>query len=635
MNKTLLKEIWGSQAVIMDSELLRREKWNEEYLKSLNSDNLLLNYQLEAGRAPGVSYGVTPKKIHGGWESPMCQLRGHFLGHWLSAAAMRYYETGNREIKAKADTIIEELFLCQQDNGGEWVAPIPEKYLDWIARGKAVWAPQYTVHKIFMGLLDMYIYTDNSQALCIAEKYSEWFLRYSERFTREEFDNILDFETGGMLEIWATLLEITGKEMYRLLLERYYRGRLFDRLLKGEDPLTNMHANTTIPEILGCAKAYEVTGDKKWLDITKAYWKCAVTDRGTFVTGGQTCGEIWTPMKKFGGRLGDKNQEHCTVYNMMRLADFLFRLTREPSYAQYWETNLYNGIMAQAYWKGNDFNGLKSGYPGQGLLTYFLPLKAGARKGWSSETEDFFCCHGTLVQANSAMNRGIYYQEKNQLYVCQYFNSRAEFEIEGTKISITQKEDNLAGSFHLSSTSPERQSISDITSKYQDYPDCLVDYLLVSTSEPVRMGLHIRIPDWTVKEAVITINGEVFSDSLQGGTFAVIDRVWNREDTVCIQLQKGIRAVSLPEDNNIAAFTFGPLVLAGLCEEERTLYVDMAHPEMSLVHDNEREWGMWKNSFKTAGQEEGIRFIPINEVGYEPYTVYFPLKAKQYHKNHL
>ena len=29
-----------------------------------------------------------------------------------------------------------------------------------------------------------------------------------------------------------------------------------------KDVLTNMHANTTIPEVLGCAKAYEVTGEK-------------------------------------------------------------------------------------------------------------------------------------------------------------------------------------------------------------------------------------------------------------------------------------------------------------------------------------------------------------------------------------
>lgn len=65
-----------------------------------------------------------------------------------------------------------------------------------------------------------------------------------------------------MLEIWVQLYAITGKDKYAALMERYYRGRLFDPLLKGEDVLTNMHANTTIPEIIGCARAYDVTGDE-------------------------------------------------------------------------------------------------------------------------------------------------------------------------------------------------------------------------------------------------------------------------------------------------------------------------------------------------------------------------------------
>ena len=70
-----------------------------------------------------------------------------------------------------------------------------------------------------------------------------------------------------MLEVWADLYEITGQEKYKILMQRYYRSRLFEPLLEGKDVLTNMHANTTIPEVLGCAKAYEVTGEEKWLHI--------------------------------------------------------------------------------------------------------------------------------------------------------------------------------------------------------------------------------------------------------------------------------------------------------------------------------------------------------------------------------
>jgi len=89
-----------------------------------------------------------------------------------------------------------------------------------------------------------------------------------------------------MLEAWADLYGITGERKYLDLIERYTRGRLFDALLEGRDPLTNMHANTTIPEAHGAARCYEVTGDERWRSIAQAYWDCAVTNRGAYCTGG-------------------------------------------------------------------------------------------------------------------------------------------------------------------------------------------------------------------------------------------------------------------------------------------------------------------------------------------------------------
>ena len=140
----MLHTIWGPGMELREEELLRREQRNRKYMMDLKSENLLLNYNLEAGRYTAAFF---PEGIHGGWEAQTCQLRGHFLGHWLSAAAMRYHASGDGEIKAKADAIVHQLALCQEENGGQWVGAIPEKYLYWIGRGKQVWAPQYNLHK--------------------------------------------------------------------------------------------------------------------------------------------------------------------------------------------------------------------------------------------------------------------------------------------------------------------------------------------------------------------------------------------------------------------------------------------------------------------------------------------------------
>lgn len=620
-----MKVLKGKDVKIHDGDLRRREKANRDYLMELKSNNLLINYRIEAGRF--TDRGI-PADAHTGWESPVCQLRGHFLGHWLSAAAIHYYTSGDMELKVKADLIIDELAECQKDNGGQWVGPVPEKYLHWIAKGKWVWAPQYNLHKILMGLVDMYKYAGNQKALEIADNFSDWFLDWSGTFTREEFDTILDVETGGMLEVWADLLEVTGDDKYKTLLERYYRSRLFQPLLDGKDPLTNMHANTTIPEVLGCARAYEVTGDDHWMDIVKAYWKCSVTDRGTLATGGQTAGEIWMPKSKMKARLGDKNQEHCTVYNMMRLAEFLFLNTREPEYLQYMEYNLYNGIMSQAYFQEYWLDGSKRDNPHTGLLTYFIPMKAGLHKAWSGKTDSFFCCHGTMVQANAALNRGIYYQDEDKIYVGQYFNSQMKAEVNGKEITISQNQDMMNGSLITSHDTSGYQEINEITSRHENMPNFRKYDFTVNIESPAKFTLALRVPEWIMSEATVYINDELHGKSKDSSAFYELSREWKDGDRVSITLPIGIQFITLPDDENMGAFRYGPEVLAGICPEERILYVESDDITSEIVMENEREWGAWRYFFKTKNQDPGIQLRRLRDIGYEPLQVYFPVKKR-------
>lgn len=613
-----MKELKGKEVQLREGELLRREETNREYLMKLQNRYLVRNYLLEAGRYSGR--GMDPNAM-GGWEDPSCQLRGHFLGHWLSAAALHYQETGDRELKAKTEAILDELALCQEDNGGEWVCPIPEKYLYWIGKGKNIWAPQYTIHKLLMGLVDVYRYMEVECALQIADKLADWFERWSAGYTEEEFDNILDIETGGMLEVWADLLEITGDQKYRELLRRYYRGRLFEPLLEGKDVLTNMHANTTIPEVLGCARAYEVTGEDKWLKIVQSYWKCAVTDRGCFATGGQTQGEIWTPMNKLKARLGDKNQEHCTVYNMIRLAEFLFRHTRDPKYMHYIEYNMRNGIMAQTYWQGISWKGSL----GSGLLTYFLPMKAGSRKDWAGEMDSFFCCHGTMVQANAAWNRHIYYQDADTLYVTMYADSDAAFEIGGRKACLTQRQDYMNGSLMNSSENSVKQTVNDITGTYANKPDFRKYVFTVHLEEDAEYTLSLRIPDWITREAKVYVNDELAAATDNTDEFLSLKRIWKDGDRVVLHLPIGLRFIPLPDDEQMGAFRYGPDVMAGITEQERVLTIE-GQPEDELSADTEREWGNFRTFYRTENQDPGISFMKLNEVGYEPYQLYFKVK---------
>lgn len=601
---------------LLDSLFKQRYNLNRQYMLSLKTENLLQNYYMEAGLWGPPHH---PEDIHWGWESPNCQLRGHFLGHWLSAAATMAATTGDAEIRGKAETVVEELARCQRENGGEWAGSIPEKYLDWIARGKRVWAPHYTLHKTLMGLVDMHALTGSQTALDILVKWARWFHRWTGQFTREQMDDILDHETGGMLEVWANLYGVTGEKEHYELIQRYDRPRLFDALIEGRDVLTNMHMNTTIPEVHGAARAWEVTGEDRWRAIVDAYWRMGVSERGYYATGGQTNGEIWSPPGELAARLGNKTQEHCTVYNMMRLAEYLYRWTGDLQYADYWERNLWNGILAQQN-------------PETGMIAYFLPLNAGAVKIWGTPTEDFWCCHGSLVQAHPMYVNNIYYADDAGLVVSQAIPNQASWTRDDTNIELRLEPDNQLSQTHR----PNAQSYR----------------LKIDAEQPIEFTLKLRIPWWISEKPEILVNGEPQSADCAPSSYLELHRAWSG-DTVEVCLPKQLTAEPLLDEPDTYAFMDGPVVLAGLnpggdalartlYPQEKTfrrprnyivdgpaLFGDPQHPNTFLKPDNEREWVFWQGGYRTTGQPNNVRLIPLYDVRDEVYTVYFPVEKKQ------
>ena len=61
---------------------------NREYVQSIPLDRLLHTFRLNAG------LNSTAKPFHGSWEDPTCEVRGQFMGHYLSGGAMLVNYTG-------------------------------------------------------------------------------------------------------------------------------------------------------------------------------------------------------------------------------------------------------------------------------------------------------------------------------------------------------------------------------------------------------------------------------------------------------------------------------------------------------------------------------------------------------------
>ncbi len=594
-----------------------RKELTLQYLLSLKDSNLLISYYQEAG-LNGYTYLPYDKhELHNGWDSPLSQIRGTFTGHWLSAAAQIIVQTDSSVnttiLKARADFIVSEIARCQIENGGEWCFPIPEKYLLWLKKGKRTWAPHYVCHKVMMGLLDMYIFTGNKQALDIVKKAADWFYKYSLDITDEQMRTMMHEETGGIMELWADLYAITDDPNHKFLMERYERCDLTEALLRGEDCLSNMHMNTTVPEILGVAKAYEVTGNERYLNAVKKYWDVGIETIGTFATGGSSSGEVFTSPNRQESRLGMLNQEHCVVYNIMRLADFLFRQTGQSSYLDLWERNFYNGILAQGFAPHNYIQQAGGGDRDMDrLVAYYLPLEAGAKKVWGSATGDFWCCHCTLVQANVNLFRSLYYIQENTVYLAQFHESEVNI------IFGDQKYVNIKQEFPC-------VDIIDIKrqQKLTGTPGFVEQNITVTCANSF-FTLAVRLPNWLDGKATITADGVAVPYTEKDG-FALI--TIENTVTLTVILPKKRTVIPLADRANTVAFADGPVILAALSPHDQKLYYKNDPWEILVPHD-ELHWSTWNGSYKTINQSHNLVFVPLYKISDERYTTYFELTSE-------
>lgn len=536
----MLKPAEKGSVKILPGVFRERMDVNRQYLLELDTNCLLQNFYLEAGIIlPGLQVVDNPEtaNLHWGWEAPTCQLRGHFLGHWISAAAKLIAADGEPELRVKLDNIVSELARCQELNGGEWVGSIPEKYFTRLIKNQYIWSPQYVMHKTIVGLSDAYIYAGNTQALDILSHLSDWYITWTEKAAETNPHAVYAGEEAGMLEVWAQLYQLTKDEKYLTLAKRYADAGLFRKLKEGKDSLTNCHANASIPFTHGAAKMYEITGDSDWLEVIKLFWKVAVTDRGMFSTTGMNAGEFWVPPHMQGHFLGSSDQEFCTVYNMVRTASYLLKYTGEAQYADYIERALYNGFLAQ--------QNAQTGMP-----AYFLPLGAGSRKKWGTKTRDFWCCHGTMVQAQTLYPELVWFTDGDKITAAQYIPSEFTAEMNGANVTVSQ----TTGMKYYND-----QAFFDEKDDGQ-----MSRWLLkfsVKCDKPVRFTLSLRVPEWA-KGVELEVNGKNTAAPVKDG-WLDITADW-QNDSVQVFFPSELRAETLPDMPELMSVVDGPIVLAGI-----------------------------------------------------------------------
>ena len=124
----------------------------------------------------------------------------------------------------------------------------------------------------------------------------------------------------GMNDVLLELYRHTADPVH-LATARRFNGWVFTaRLAAGQDDLADLpfpHANFHLPEIVGNARAYELTGNETDRAIVNTFFD-ALTTNHSWCTGGSNTGECWQQPRDLGNFLSTQTEESCTQYNVLK-----------------------------------------------------------------------------------------------------------------------------------------------------------------------------------------------------------------------------------------------------------------------------------------------------------------------------
>lgn len=566
---------------------LKAMKADEAYLLHLSPDRFLNRFHKNAGLPPKDS-------LYGGWES--LGVSGHSLGHYLSACSMMYASTGNEKLKEKVDYIISELKRCQDARKTGYVGGIPgeDSIFNGIAKGNinskgfdlnGGWVPLYTLHKLLAGLEDAYLYCNNLQALSIVTKFADWTDNKFKNLDEAQWQKILITEHGGMNETFANLYAFTGNKKYLFLANKFYHKEVLDTLAMQKDELAGKHSNMQIPKVIGVSRLYELTGNRRDSTIASFFWN-TVINHHTYVIGGNSNYEYFHTPDSLSNQLSGNTTETCNTYNLLKLTRHLFGWQPDAKLEDYYERALYNHILASQNYS-------------DGMMCYYVPLLPGSNKVFSTPDSSFWCCTGSGMENHANYGGDIYYEGADgSLYVNLFIPSTLDWKTKGFRI---------------------QQNTSFPTSDKAAFT--------ISAASPEKFSIKIRRPWWATQNFIVKINGIRQSITSSPSSYVTINRFWQNNDKIDIEMPMNLYTEAIPGDKNKVAMLYGPLVLAGIVKPQTN---DNAF-DIPVLVTSQRDPAAWLQKSKdsllfhtvNAAKPYEATLIPFYQIQNEKEIVYW------------
>lgn len=577
-----------SQVHLLDGPFRAAMERDADYLLRLEPDRFLAWFRKEAGLEP-------KGEVYGGWES--MGIAGHSLGHYLSACSMLYANEGDERLKERVEYIVDELYLCQEKNGNGYVEAIPngKRVFEEVSQGEirsagfdlnGCWVPWYTTHKIMAGLRDAYLYCGNRKALTVLTKMADWADETTKNLTDAQWQKMLACEHGGMNEVLADVYALTGNEKYLNLSKKFYHKAVLDPLAAREDRLGGLHANTQVPKTIGAARIYDLTKEDKFKTIASFFWD-RVVHHHSYVNGGNSADEHFSPPDKLADYMHDTT-ETCNTYNMLKLTRHLFAWEPAAPTMDYYERALYNHILAHQH-------------PVTGMLMYKGFLDMPTHKTFSTPFDSFWCCVGTGMENHVMYPDSIYDHTDKALYVNLFIASELSWPEKGLKL---------------------RQETA--------FPQCNASRLVFSCEKPAELDLRIRKPFWC-DGMKIEVNGKTMEAVPASDGYIEIDRTFKNGDVVQIELPRKLRIETMPDDGRRIGFFYGPILLAADLSGNRPVPILMGDNESLLAAlqpvDGKPLEFTAKECARVLGDEnlKDLHLLPLYEIADQKYSVYMDI----------
>jgi DUF1680 family protein len=412
-----------------------------------------------------------------------------------------------------------QLALAARGATPGYLSAFPEEFFDRVEARKGVWAPYYTLHKILAGLLDVHRVFGDAQALEAAKGMASWVGLRARKLDDAAWQEMLQTEFGGMEESLTELYSVTHDPEHLRLARLFDHRVVFDPLARGEDALDGLHANTQIPKAIGAELDCATTGEPRYCRVAETFWDRVALSR-SYAIGGHSEDEHFFPVAHFSRHLGESTAETCNTYNMLKLTRALFLRDARSGRIDFYERGLFNHILAS-----ND--------PETGRVTYFVSMKPGAWRTYSTAEDSFWCCVGTGMENPSRFGEAVYARAPGALYVNLFLASELRWREQGLVLRQLTR-----------------------------FPAEEKTRLELRLDAPRRLSLRLRRPSWAGDGFAVSVNGQPQTATAAPGGYVSLEREWRSGDVVELALPMRLRAEPMPDDASVVAFLKGPIVLA-------------------------------------------------------------------------